>query len=362
MVEPLIFLGAGASQPFGIPTMEGFVPLFSELLEGSGSPDEKELYAAIIESLGPSIDLEAVFSLINMMTEREWNSIHLNPSLFFYKRYRCDPYPPILDLPIDGGKRLAKDLEVVPVLKERLEKYVRNACEIRDEFYEKIYDTYSYLFNNLAHTINLPGSRAATRGNQKILTHNWPIFTTNYDLCVEEFCREYGIKLNIGVGYDQARRLTIVSTNLFNPSSDEFSLVKLHGSLRWVIQDDGTLVQHEGGKRTYGLHEVIGDVMVFPIRQKDMYVDPYLDMIYYCAKKLKRHRIWLVIGYQFNYEILRTMFEEYSSEDKWMILVDPKASSIKNNLGLKCKIKTISKKFGSPETTMDITNFIKDLL
>lgn len=67
--DVLFFFGAGASAPFGIPTMKQFVSDFETSLEVNATEEEKSLYgkikATLEKQLGRSIDLEDIFTVID---------------------------------------------------------------------------------------------------------------------------------------------------------------------------------------------------------------------------------------------------------------------------------------------------------
>lgn len=80
MKDLLIFLGSGASAPFGLPTMEDFIRLFEEELKKSSvestvTSDDKamQLYQSIktvlINTYGYA-DLESVFSVLKANIRR----------------------------------------------------------------------------------------------------------------------------------------------------------------------------------------------------------------------------------------------------------------------------------------------------
>ena len=372
MTEPLIFLGAGASQPFSIPTMEGLVDKFSEELDNSGSPEEKNLYEDILWNVKKNYgwaDLESVLSIIDELTNRDWITGFGSFSLLFYKRYLNSSSMPTLELSPEALSKWEIDFKVAQTLKGKMETFVRSECKIKEEkVYNKIYETYANFFQKLSEIFIERGRGheliSSKRGKPKrIHFSRCPIFTTNYDSCLEEFFRECEVLVNRGVEPDQARGLTIVDTRSLIRNPDKLSLAKLHGSLTWYRQEDGTIIEDTGkmqvGEKTYGTHRIIGEEMIYPIRQKEMYLDPYVAMMYFFAEKLRQSKIWIVIGYQFNDEILRTMFEDHSSKEKKMILVNPKAKEIQNKLELKSSIIPIEKKWGDPATTNDITDHFR---
>ena len=67
--DVVFFFGAGASAPFGIPTMGQFVVDFEKFLNANAERKERELYSDIKQTLETKIhrnvDLEAVFTVID---------------------------------------------------------------------------------------------------------------------------------------------------------------------------------------------------------------------------------------------------------------------------------------------------------
>jgi SIR2-like domain len=55
------------------------------------------------------------------------------------------------------------------------------------------------------------------------------VFTLNYDLCVEDACRDAGIELVTGFSHSEGKW----SPSLFQGPSSGINLYKLHGSLNW---------------------------------------------------------------------------------------------------------------------------------
>ncbi len=66
--EILFFFGAGASAPFGIPTMKQFVVDFEEYLNENAEKSERTVYADIKKTLDACMHLE-VEVLINICVQ-----------------------------------------------------------------------------------------------------------------------------------------------------------------------------------------------------------------------------------------------------------------------------------------------------
>ena len=85
----MFFFGAGASAPFGIPTMKQFVGNFENYLNENADKDERELYSDIKSTLEKKIhrppDLEAVFTVIDGIISYEYrNNTFIRNSLIHY--------------------------------------------------------------------------------------------------------------------------------------------------------------------------------------------------------------------------------------------------------------------------------------
>lgn len=86
VVEPVLFFGAGASAPFGIPTMQRMVVEFEDELKKDGDTHQQELYARIKTflsvNLGRPVDLEAVFTIVDSIID--WSPDRLGISALYH--------------------------------------------------------------------------------------------------------------------------------------------------------------------------------------------------------------------------------------------------------------------------------------
>ena len=75
MANTLVFLGSGASAPFGIPTMKGLVNTFERQLREGSEPDLKEMYGLYhhiktsLKSMYGYVDLESIFTVIEDLSK-----------------------------------------------------------------------------------------------------------------------------------------------------------------------------------------------------------------------------------------------------------------------------------------------------
>jgi SIR2-like domain len=104
---------------------------------------------------------------------------------------------------------------------------------------------------------------------------------------------------------------------------------------------------------------VTGQAMLYPIQQKDLYLDPWFDLFKSFKKHLAEKQIWIVIGYSFHDPFIKEIFREALSEDRRMIIVDPKAKSIKKDLFNFDNVSTLPYEFHENNTPMLIAEEIK---
>jgi len=341
MVNTTIFLGAGASKPFGIPTMKEMVTLFEAELRKNGSPEEINLYNEIKLTLtseyGTEVDLEAVFTVIDSIVQDiKITNLGIN-GIYFIKNYLKSSK----DALESAYSKVGTNYNTAKTLKNKFEDFVKVKCDISEGEHGHILNIYEHFFHNLA---------TRTSANHTIgdfAYSDWKIFTTNYDLCIEYFFNAKEITLNTGFSYNPARNRIMLDTSSF--ASEHLTLLKLHGSISWLKLDDGSIVElRDMPIRPWDGRRIVGGLMLYPIQQKATYLEPYLDMFYQLQFELKRRKNWVVIGYSFNDEIIREMFLSNSEKGKKMLLLHPGANKVIDNKlsNIKCEVIPMENVFG----------------
>jgi hypothetical protein len=104
----------------------------------------------------------------------------------------------------------------------------------------------------------------------------------------------------------------------------------------------------------------VGDVMLYPIAEKELYLDPYISMLLRLNRELQHKSVWLVIGYSFNDPVIREIFVRKSKAEKHLILVHPKAKRVcvDRLRDMKGKLIPMDKKFGMKETFREVNHQI----
>lgn len=125
-MEILIFLGAGASVPFGLPTMTDLVDLFEKKLKKSKSNPEYKLYHSVKEILFNTygyVDLESVFTvLLSISQSMKYLDLGFS-SVFATSKFIRDPNLNITtEVNITAADKLLKDYR----------RFVRSSCRLKN--------------------------------------------------------------------------------------------------------------------------------------------------------------------------------------------------------------------------------------
>ena len=132
-------------------------------------------------------------------------------------------------------------------------------------------------------------------------------------------------------------------------------LIKLHGSTSWLVRrDNGKIEDKEytfDQARNIGTGSIYTDEMViYPLLEKQLYLEPYIQMFYCLDKELAHRNVWLVIGYSFRDPVIKNIFATNLAKNpsKKMIVVGPTAQEdIKREFGNhNDMIRTVNHSFG----------------
>jgi hypothetical protein len=335
----VFFFGAGASAPFGIPTMKQFVNDFEEFLLENAEKKEREMYSDIKKTLENKthrhVDLEAIFTVIDGIVNYD-NPEKLGMLALYFESERKKHFP------------TTEHVETCNKLKAKFQNFIKEKCDIPGTF-PKIEKVYSDFFNRIA----LELGTYDTRGKY-VFNSNWNIFTTNYDVCLEYYWRTLiQINLDTAFMFDKRRSKCIMRPNsiLANPPG-VIKLFKLHGSINWMIDEKtGDVIEvSEKGHSLMGA-SYTGEMMLYPISEKELYLEPYISMLVRLNRELERKAIWIVIGYSFNNPVIQEIFRKNWSTNKHLILIHPKANEIFNRQLKGIVGDSIEKYFGLTESS-----------
>jgi len=339
----MLFLGAGASMRFGVPTMEGEKGLSGkfekEVIENNTglTKGEQEVYLDIKNILGAN-NLENILTVLNDLSEEL-----RNPSISYFKFNldsqfkKCEEIIPnyIECLKGDikqlegkiksrqGGRPRRRDVyassvenmkekkkmhegrikeeskvldkikekqsllhpELSENLKSKIIEFIRKNCDLNEKNQNDIIKTYNQLFAIL-----------------KYDSHSvFKIFTTNYDRVIETY---FESKDNFDDFYDgfTCKDSRICDWRPEGYDEDyKIKLFKLHGSIDQFI---------ENGRIIKCWREPIGteNAMIYPMREKEVYKDPFFELFIRLKTSLLSEKICIVIGYSFGDEHIQNVF------------------------------------------------------
>ena len=326
----LLFLGAGASKPFGMPNMKELTNIAVEELKAQHiNPFIIDLIKQRVESLGISSDIEAVLTCIDALSNPQKGIQDAGPFAALLSEYRETDK-------LTFGQKKA----YYQNLSKEIRRIIREHCffppkEKEDELV-KIYD-------NLVNIFNIE------------TLHPLHVYTTNYDLCFERYCEKKRYRLFDN--FDERGKLNL------NGKSRNWEINKLHGSSNWVITEDckpGEIAKTEvlvkPGERTLK-GEMVEEVMVYPTTEKYFSRDPYFILLYKLKNDLvtgisdRWTKIIVIVGYSFRDNAVNNAFFDALNapvfRNKNIFLIDPNANFIiKENIPDLYKIiEPINKKF-----------------
>ncbi len=325
----MLFLGAGASKPLGIPTMEEMSEKFEDGVkygELDNNGDEK-LYTNIRETLN-SNNFEGILTILENLTDsRNPIARYIVPLLLTNDENSIN----------EGENREVTDiveLAVSSVLSKRLKskiiEFVKKNCALKEEeeILQDIIRVYDRLFEILKYN---PSSI-------------FNIFTTNYDLIIEKYYDLLTYEYNLfSKKYNYVEKLRRISYTdgffsiaftasgeiiniadgyyAWNPKGyDEIikyannkdirtiKLFKLHGSIDQYIEGD-KIVKRDilySTPTTSGEERL--ESMIYPMREKEVYKDPFFELFTRLKTSLLSEKICIVIGYSFGDEHIRNIF------------------------------------------------------
>jgi SIR2-like domain len=299
LARDLVLLGAGASVDAGVPSAFAMTDAIQRRLHGrrAGAVDLGRVLEYVCEGLRlpggavgeepPGLDVEKVFSAVEMLATRE--RIELFP---FVRRW---------DDEVARWERAAESPENV----------------------------YAALRKGM-----LAGLQEEVATTQKEISYLWPllrlaadperaeIVTLNYDLAVEGAGEGIGVKVHTGIdGW--------VGTGRWEWPERGPRLIKLHGSIDWVWQDDravdGRLPSRYVVQTPNPAEEQRPLAVVFGLRGKLRAEGPFLSALAEFEARLEGASRLVAIGYSFRDDHVNQVIRRWTFEDRAreVVLVDP---------------------------------------
>ncbi len=281
----LLFLGAGASRAFGIPTMPEFIDIIDVEFTGS------DLYQTVRTGLNSNLDLEALMTVLDDLSKSKEEILEtITPHTFQVLR----------SMSRDDSDRHIKDSgvkEEAERLLDETKRIIRREC-LTAVSQEKpaILDAYDKLFTKLSQRF---GHRRSGDGAIDYPTEDIRVFTTNYDTCLEAWSAERQIEFSQGIRLEYGRE--VFNASYYDGSQPR--LYKLHGSIDLFIKD-GVIRRlpafaDTDGVATFSGEEYGQEYLFYPIEASGyghVQTGPFLAMMYDFRNFLERDGKWIIIG------------------------------------------------------------------
>lgn len=148
------------------------------------------------------------------------------------------------------------------------------------------------------------------------------VFTTNYDLCIEDGCRSQGIDVTTGFCPTSGEW----RPSLFWNGTRGINVYKLHGSLNWGLSDDLSNLQNRPLLERYPPQWDKEPELILGPGSKIQPDDPYATLYAEFHRAIRQAKVCVTIGYSFRDEHIRKPIQCASGRGMAVIDVNPSPS------------------------------------
>ena len=301
-----LFLGAGASVPYGKPTTKEF----KSILLNKYTNTDKYPYLIHLLDHEKLEDIEQVLQCLKetkIFLENGWGKEFFSTRNEQYTTPICGNYKnSTIDFTNDFFISEIKTIQTI----------------IQDEIFEQ----YTWNENkqiNLVLTTLLDNLFSIINKNNEI-----NIFTTNYDNAIETYRNEnkYKYKLVDSFSHDDETSEYFWNNNFISDSNKtHIFLHKLHGSLDW--QDDNKRIFKTKMEAKSAI-ETQRNVLIYPTLspKEEEQQEPYKSLIHRFKKFVQNSDVFIVIGYSFRDSLNDTFLDFLKKGNKKLIVISPSAS------------------------------------
>ncbi len=317
----MILLGAGASKPFGIPTLEEFSQEVVKQLESKGHSETLARIRESLDSFGISFDFEALYSILEGLTNPERSVKEAGPLTAFL---------------VGKKESLPKSYDYKEMLND-LRKTIHEKCTIDSNEFWKVRKVYGALFDATHENCSFEGGLGNTPSTVNI---GKVLVTTNYDMLLEHYFDSISVRYSDGFHDISNFVKAFDRKHQFNPykESEERAILKIHGSIfQFYNGNQAVKTKVDPYKKILPYTLPTGkEMMIYPTSQKEILSSPYF-YFFSTFKNIQWSKL-LVIGYSFrdryiNDSILENMESKVSEHAGCqLIVINPKVEEAIDNL------------------------------
>jgi SIR2-like domain len=336
----LVLLGAGASVEAGVPAS---FDMTRELVERVNNPRLSPTAQALNFICGTlvghdsasgqspyeGLDVERVFAAVELLAERR--TLEVTPFVSTWH-----PGVDAWDRPLRRGMGFDRELQQVLLQRStfnRAEKLITQLVDSRtgaggghaykrlaDEMIDQLRDLVATRPKQLAYLMPL-----IRRGSHE---GGLTVATLNYDRSIEQAGEVAGVSVHTDPG------MTPVSKFLVK---EGVRLLKLHGSIDWVWDDDdrppGMLRQNRVRELKEGEHESRRPALVFGSRAKLQADGPFLTLLANFEEALSWTTRLVVVGYSFRDPHINAIIRRWTTLPGDIVIIDPAMAEDPQSLG-----------------------------
>jgi len=317
----MIFLGAGASKPFEIKTLEEMSGDLIKIMKNKGYGEIVEKITNGLRKFGMTPDFEAVYTIVEGLTKPRQTVKNNGP----FTAYVCKELEKI------------KPKQNLMELPQVFRNFLYDECKFKSDHHNKIKEIYDKLFSicgqiGAVESRQVEGVEADKKPSVKV---GYTIATTNYDMILESYL------MMMGENYADGFRPTLERPLIKELDLTTYSyarqrwLIKLHGSI-WQFRYRNSIFKTvEDPKVISSIPVRIEEqMMIYPTGEKPILHYPYYD--FYHVFKTQKWNNLIAIGYSFrddpvNIAILENLERVKGSK---LIVVNPKPAKVIQNLGI----------------------------
>lgn len=292
--EVIVLIGAGASQSLGIPAMGGMFDAFLRQPRATTSPDVRRICQMFVDKLGVDRDLEefllAVNTIVDTRSQSVWKLVEktISPSM--------------------KGSRVEKH-------RTKLQEYMSEVKKARGQILDFMAKTCFQFKHEEARSMLTGFVRAAA-------LKGFPVYTTNYDFALEYTAEENDITVHDN--FVTKGRRQIWNPDIKYPLGEGLTIVKLHGSVTWYQEDNGTIEKIDSYTIFNRAGQSVERLVVFPTRFKDIYEQHFFALYSHFLASLSSAKCLVVIGHSLRDEYLRAgIIERFRRKDLRLVVIDP---------------------------------------
>ena len=316
---------------------------FGQELEGPG----KGLFNLIVNKLKNyrNFDVEALITVLERIGNIDRFIEELNsPSLHFFLdnlAYGWQNTIKYVRGQAETNKKLAENLL------GNLKEFIRDVCV--QEIEEEKFSIFDLFFGTILEKQRIDFKFTLKTGRTVYLE----IFTTNYDMIVENYCRSRDLLYENGEMWDRTVDISSRNTELYGGARECFKIFKLHGSINWGEVKKGEIrardIPVKPGERTIYGERFTKEMVIYPAREFYTFREPFYDMFNHLRKTLVTSDECYIVGYSFRDPDIKGLFlDAVEKNDKLKFyFIDPNVDEIVNERlsGIEDRIVKIDKEF-----------------